>query len=205
MKQIYTFIFAIFLLVQPATASGTEGYPALFHVTGVAATDTLNIRAQDDATAPIIGALAPDTRDVEVIHLNNAGTWGRVNTAEQSGWISMQFMHRSTDPMPVRGCVGTEPFWAVTLTPDGGGVWSTPEVMSQLAYGAPIQSSNHLYHSAIEGVVAANPPQSFTMVMQNRACSDGMSDRYYGISVDLLLRPQGAAQQLYSGCCSLAP
>jgi uncharacterized membrane protein len=40
-------------------------------------------------------------------------------------------------------------------------------------------------------------------ILQTEACSDGMSDREFGISVQLLLGLGGTARQL-SGCCTRA-
>lgn len=43
-----------------------------------------------------------------------------------------------------------------------------------------------------------------TAVMVPMACSDGMSDRSYGLDVTVILEGRGEPQML-TGCCSIAP
>ena len=45
------------------------------------------------------------------------------------------------------------------------------------------------------------------LAVRNESCSDGMSDREYGLSVDMFLSGSDDPEDmgLYSGCCSIAP
>jgi len=72
----------LMLLALPATA---QDLPVLYSVTGLAQGDTLNIRTQPDAGAPILGTLAPDAKDVEVIRLSENKRWGVVNSYDLAG------------------------------------------------------------------------------------------------------------------------
>jgi len=54
-----------------------------------------------------------------------------------------------------------------------------------------------LYASASDVDYAASIRQA--------ACSDGMSDRAYGLTVDLSVIGSTGLSGLYSGCCTLAP
>lgn len=109
----------LLLLILAAPAHATQEYilPTLFDVTGVAADDVLNIRQLPDADAPIIGTLSPDAKGIEVVE--DTGGWGRVNSGEGSGWVSMRYMAYRTDvwhegALPDGfSCFGTEPFWSL--------------------------------------------------------------------------------------------
>ena len=56
----------------------------------VAAGDRLNIRERPDASAPVIGTLAPDATGVEVVAERSG--WAQVNTAERRGWVNAKFL-----------------------------------------------------------------------------------------------------------------
>ncbi|MFD2813860.1 SH3 domain-containing protein [Paracoccus aerius] len=67
-------------LAGPALATQEYILPTLFDVTGVASDDVLNIRAEPNAKAAIIGTLAPDAFRIEVVEERQG--WARVNTGE---------------------------------------------------------------------------------------------------------------------------
>lgn len=121
-----------FLLAGPVSAAQEYILPTLFDVQDVAADDVLNIRETPDAMAPIIGTLAHDATGIEVMGTDRSGQWGRVNTGERGGWVSMRFLtYRSDVWQPEKlpaglTCGGTEPFWSFTEQ-DGRLLWSTPE------------------------------------------------------------------------------
>lgn len=107
---------------------GTEAFadapdlPALFRVSGVAANDGLNLRASASGSAERLGTLPPDAINVEVVELSANQAWGRVNTGEASGWVSMKFLAAQPGPpwyelrIPLT-CYGTEPFWHLRIDP----------------------------------------------------------------------------------------
>src|SRR5690606_22565898 len=102
-----------------------------FDVTGVAADDVLNIRERPSASAPIIGRLAPTATNVEVVTERNG--WMQVNTRERSGWVNGRYLMYRTDVweegrLPrTLSCLGTEPFWALTLGRGADMVLSRPD------------------------------------------------------------------------------
>jgi uncharacterized membrane protein len=195
-----------FLLLLPTLVTA-QSLPALHDVTGVADDDVLNVRQGPSAADAIIGTLAPDAENVEVTALNDAGTWGRVNTQERSGWASMAFLARQpgqdadTLPVPMR-CFGTEPFWSLEVT-DGGltfdGLGMDP-VETSLATRTASRGIPGRYGFAGWG---AKETAGMHGIVRREECSDGMSDRLYGLSLDLLLSSGGGLSQ-YAGCCSLA-
>lgn len=189
------------ILALLAGSAAADSLPALYDVTGVAAGDVLNIRAEGKAEAAVVGTLPPDATAVEVVE--ESGNWGLVNTGEGSGWVNLRFMARQPGPdwfaleTPLR-CLGTEPFWSLGIEPATGvAVYSTPEGGDRFTTvtarwpGTPYSAS-----------AAIALPEGFA-VLTGGYCSDGMSDRAFGIRADLFLTGDPAARM--AGCCTLAP
>ena len=189
---------AALLLTLCAAVAQAQELPALFDVRGVAADDRLNIRTGPDASAPRIGAFAPDRTGIEVTARSADGRWGRVNTDERSGWTALRFLtaQPATDTPAVAACFGTEPFW--TLRRDGATWrWITPaQDTGGIALDPPITAQGRTDSFALTGTDGDKP---VTAVIRRASCGDGMSDRAYGLHVALLRGPT-----LYSGCCTLA-
>lgn len=190
------------LLAAPAFAT-QDGWPAIYDVTGVSADDVLNIRERPDASSPIVGRLPPGTF-VEVIRPNDRQTWGLVNAGEQPGWVSLRYMTRRPGQWDgafpeVASCFGTEPFWSLMREGDGL-TFSTPETSETMTIVARSGSENRRdsFHMIAEGTGGQS-----VAILRTEACSDGMSDRAFGISVQLLLGLGTEARQL-SGCCTRA-
>ena len=196
MIRLLALVFMLFPLAVRA-----EVYPALYDVTGVAAGDVLNLRAAPDAASAIIGTLAPDATGVEVVAVQDG--WALVNTTESAGYAKLRFLVRQPGPdwnamdFPLH-CLGTEPFWDLAIVPQTRTAWlSTPEhaAPEPLAMGQvwPALPWSPLAAFALpEGFVTLSPAE----------CSDGMSDRHYGIAVDIFLtRPD---RPRFSGCCGLS-
>lgn len=196
-------VLCLMIWSLPATA---QDFPALYRVTGVAANDVLNIRAEPSAQATIIGAFAPGQAGVEVIALTADGLWAMVNAGEGQGWSAARYLSRQSTGTWLDGtqplhCVGTEPFWRLDLflpghqaefhTPDNGGVnlvtdaGALPRTSFPPALAVPFAGVH-------QGVA----------VLQPDACSDGMSDRAFGIAALLFFRGRTAG---LSGCCTLRP
>jgi uncharacterized membrane protein len=192
-------LLAIVLALWPLWPAAQE-FPALYTVTDVADDDVLNIRDQPSATGRIVATLAPDAVDVEVLRLNDGGTWGWVGLPEGNGWASMQFLIRQeTDigliPRPMR-CLGTEPFWSVRLGADSQS-FATPESDEPLALVSEAVAADG-YLAFLHGVDSG----LFTMTIARTSCSDGMSNRGYGFAVHLFHQSEGGTT-FRSGCCML--
>lgn len=191
------------LVAAPAAMAQSVTLPSLFEVTGI--TDLLNVRAGPDTAQSIVGGLSADARDIEVVALDPSGDWGLVNTGEQVGWVALRFLAEQPgvwEPgtLPANlSCFGTEPFWS--LRPEAGTlVYDTPEGGAQsfpltvLDSGIPGDARRALV-AGEGGPVATITP---------RVCSDGMSDRAFGLeTLVILARDEGP--QLRTGCCSIAP
>ena len=174
-----------------------QDLPARFSVTGVAASDVLNIRAAPSAGAPILGTLAPDARGVEVLGLE--GAWARLGLPEGEGWAASRFLAAEpaqdprAAPVPLR-CVGTEPFWSIAVT-EAGSVFETPEETRDLR---PIGRAE-----GFGGFVLAFDDRGETrdLTVMRAECSDGMSDRSYGFQALVWNR----GEEVLEGCCFLLP
>lgn len=196
--RLWSLLLAAGLSPQPVFADQTHG-PALYDVVGVAAGDVLNIRQSGDANAPIIGELPPDAKAVEVVGIRDG--WGQVNTGEAAGFVKMRFLAAQPGPgwhalaAPMR-CFGTEPFWSLSLTPDTEKArFSTPEGDMDMAIRRSWPGSGLPLPVAVDLDLGI-------LVMTPQACSDGMSDRAYGIAAALF--PHAPDQPALHGCCSIA-
>ncbi|MFN4129968.1 MAG: COG3650 family protein [Paracoccaceae bacterium] len=193
----------ILSLTLAAPASATQEYflPTLFDVSGVAADDVLNIRAQPNAGATIIGTLAPDATRIEVVEEGRG--WGRVSVGEVSGWVSMRYLNYRTDvwedgklPASFR-CYGTEPFWSMHA--EGSDlVYSTPDLGEERRPVSAILSTG-IFRDPTRAVVA----EGITLTATPQQCSDGMSDRVLGMRAMAVLT--GENPQMLTGCCWIQP
>ena len=200
------FILVFLFWATVAIADGHD-FPKRFDVVGVASDDTLNIRREPTSKSPVMGELAHTATGIEVIRLNDAGTWGQINAGEGAGWVSLAYMAVSPGPHwsemvePLR-CSGTEPFWDLAVTPRAVTQFGffgektftlTPEWESG-AFGDP--RTVLMRHRSEHGEV--------TTLVRAQACNDGMSDREFGLAIDLFLeRPDQYQNSHYRGCCQL--
>ena len=195
------------LATGATSAEPLENWPRLFNVSGVAANDRLNVRRRPDASSSIIGALQHDATSIEVIRSSEDGRWARVNLNEEAGWVNLQFLTENGPavaaerPEPVL-CYGTEPFWAFSDRTPEQFKFQFPEADPLFFRPAAMGPSQN--HSGRYFVTGANDEMTFGGILRAEICSDGMSDREFGISIDLVFSGQ-AGSTFVSGCCSVAP
>ena len=210
MIRQFAILMLTFFLAVPALAEQVLYYK----VTGVAADDTLSVRAGPSASAEKIGELAHDALAVEITATNAEGTWGRMIWYEGDGWVSMRYL----SPAPVEtyfdtgpgletavpiglSCGGNEPFWGLSF-----------ENPTRLTYSSPETSSVPLTVGAIHVAAGrrglpvsyrlAAPEFDAIAVVSAAACSDTMSDRTYGYQINLWAESETGAT-LRTGCCHL--
>lgn len=194
------------LWAGPVVAQDAARYPGLHAVTGVAANDILNIRNAPNARADIIGWFPPDDTGVEVIALSANGRWGKVSRGPRPGWASMAYL------IPVPGgqdprrwpvfCTGTEPFWSLHFDATAGTArWSAPDE-SSLTYAMSLAAPQGFDDPPRMAATLRTEGEAITLMTRAEQCSDGMSDRGFGLSVDLLRNGTGGARHL-RGCCSM--
>lgn len=194
-------VLALCLLLPGMSAAQTM--PALYDVARVAEDDVLNVRQAPSSRAEILGALAPRQRGVEVVALSEDGAWGQINSGETTGWVSMAFLDQQAgqDGFPqVHSCTGTEPFWGIWQEVDSW-LYSAPDgpdyALSESWRGTASGRSDRY------GVTAAWEDIGLNATIRRESCSDGMSDRAFGLSIDAILT-EGDQTRMFTGCCKLA-
>ena len=181
--------------------------PGYFRVVGVASDDTLNVRAEPRASSADIGDLEFNATGVEVIATDASGTWGRIVWQEGNGWVAMRFLQ--PDPVAqIAGtrlpagltCTGTEPFWSLKLSGTSG-VYSD---LNGAAFAMSLQGARVAEGRAgfpVQLGLAGGGAAS-TALIRPTLCGDGMSDRDYPWSVDLILNTASGGRYMV-GCCQL--
>ncbi|WP_422031656.1 SH3 domain-containing protein [Roseovarius sp.] len=188
------------------SVSPAQTLPAIYDVSGVAANDTLNVRSGPSTDHGVIAKLSPDATGIEVIDADKTGEWGLINTGEASGWVALRYMARQPG-QPDTGlarnlaCSGTEPFCSFNLTPDRKAEMTRLETTVPFADVLVVPSANRPDRHAL---FADGGDTVVTAMVGRNQCSDGMSDRAYGLGIDLLVTDKTEVK-VYSGCCSVAP
>ena len=183
---------ALSLAAMPAAAETVE-------VSGVAADDVLNLRAEPRADAPLTGALSPLAAGIEVVR--HAEGWVYVKSGKLAGWAAARFLRPTISfgeqpPSPLR-CIGTEPFWSLVIDGDRA-TYSTPETKPRTDRIGKIQRSSN--STIVWRVLPNDGPVASATIEARQACSDNMSDRVYPFRVHVETRDV----QLLSGCCDVA-
>jgi uncharacterized membrane protein len=175
--------------------------PSIFKVSGLQEGDHLNVRSGPSAQAADIGDLKPGTL-VEVTAMDTNVGWSQIVYGEWTAWVYARFLEEVETPLMVgtdlpanMSCGGTEPFWSLTV--DNG---STVEFQlmgevsetESIAYSG--KSANHILRQGLQTT-------NWIAFLEKSQCSDGMSDRRMGISIELMSK--GSVPKHYSGCCSL--
>lgn len=202
MKRTSLLIVAL-VLAPLMGAPEARAQDAYYRVVHVAAGDTLNIRAEADAGAEIIGSFAPGAGPIEVFETQEG--WAKVSAEGRTGWASLAYletyeprMNETTGLPEGLQCSGTEPFWSLGFE---GGEAIFGEAGAEEKKHFPITVvkrarglTNPVYLGSGEGHAA---------VLTKAQCSDGMSDTTYGWQA-VLLFGKGEETEVYGGCCRVA-
>lgn len=202
--MIRTLVCLALLLWSGALAAQT--FPAFYDVSGVDSGDVLNVRSAPSVEGDLVGVLAPNQSNLEVIALSDDGRWARVNIEEQSGWTSVRFLTLVKDypflPSAHLNCYGTEPFWSLDKPQ------TQPMTLSILGqeFAAWRMAGSHRSPNRIDrfSVIAGEDDDLAVLTLSRGMCSDGMSDRQFGIQADFI-RPNADDNVHLSGCCSIQP
>lgn len=190
-----------------------QSLPALFDVINVAPEDTLNVREGPSASEPALSELAFNARNIEVVAVSSNGRWGLVNIDETSGWVSMRYLaYAPSDDWESASahlsCGGTEPFWSLSLNRPSSGVAVFSAMAEETSRHYTIEwhggQAGRAMTSIGLGGTRHDGRENLSAVIQREACHDGMSDRNFGLSIDVFLHSSGEPEG-YQGCCSLLP
>jgi len=206
MPRFLFVLIAVILAAAATTTASAQDFPSVFRVTGVTSDDVLNIRAEPSAHSEIVGSFTPHQSNIEVVGLSQDRRWGLVRTDEGVGWSSMRFLTQQRvgswqDGRQALTCFGTEPFWSLNLfLPNNRAEFEDLGTGGfEVRSNAPNMSITRNPATLAMSFVGAR--QGFAVVRQG-VCSDGMSDRLYGLEVQLYW--SGDAEG-FSGCCTLVP
>ncbi len=179
--------------------------PAVFSVTGVSSGDVLWVRDAPTLSGAQLDSLNPGA----VVNVNgrSSGNWGQITLNGQIGFINMSFLTRmvvtarttTANGFPLGlTCRGTEPFWTLTIGEDRSFQYTSlidgPDPLRHLAIATPASTGGYPYRFKA---------QPLTGTIDQQACSDGMSDVSYSMTIQLN-RPSGnggPVENLF-GCCN---
>lgn len=186
-------------LAMPAWATPEFTLPALFRVAGVEQGDTLNVRMGPGTQFGVVATLAPDASRIEAVDMSADGGWLRINFDEASGWVPFRFMAVQHDVATGLTCFGTEPFWTLRTDPL---IWATPDGDTPIQQAQTLESPWFQDHRRM--ILGRLQDAPIAMAVTPGLCSDGMSDRAYGLTATGAIGAAGVAY-LVSGCCSITP
>lgn len=202
------FLLAAFMCLLPLAASAqNHPLPALYSVTNVAPDDVLNIRELPQASAEIVGSFTPDQAGIEVVALSNDSKWGQVNVDERAGWVSLRYLARDPGqgwghmPWPL-DCYGTEPFWG--LFTDGENELVLQHMDEHTSRFLITMTTGVTGRSDRFWIRGEDGHGEALLTVRRQECYDGMSDRAYGLELDVLIDHTDGPYAL-SGCCSITP
>lgn len=185
------------------SAPDGKALPAVFQVSGVQSDDVLNIRRKPTAAADIISSYAPNQAVMVLEYLDNG--WVKVAVGERVGFVNGKFLRRGGGVQTQSGmqlgltCIGTEPFWSLDINAD-----QTVRYSSPLAGAEQNLSLTLVSPSPVTNTYPFNfATTSYSGVLSQQICSDGMSDSQYGWGVSLIKQNTSGAWETLNGCCSL--
>jgi uncharacterized membrane protein len=180
--------------LDPALAGGT-----VLQVTGVAASDTLNVRRAPSASAPIVGTLSP-LADFVILRERRGG-WARIEyergvSTPVRGWVSARYLELAdADAGPEDGawsCFGTEPFWLVWI--EGGQVRHRTDLGTTIAPLANLRQRGRSWAFTFD----EGGQRSIALMTSGTVCNNGMSDNNWRRTL-LLTTPEGG---VLDACCN---
>lgn len=206
MKRISVSLALTCALGAPSLAQTV--LPTLFAGDGVSSGEVIDIHAEPNDTSPIIAHIPSDSRDIEVVAVDASKAWGRVNHAEASGWLPLERAAEQKDvwkpgELP-RGtsCYGTEPFWSLQTLEDSAVFSTIGEQATTLPNTGTFDSGQSNDQRRVS--VFEDDALRLTLITSPGLCSDGMSDRAFGLTGHVIYEA-GPLPDLLRGCCSIAP
>lgn len=204
------FVIASLALMTTAAQADPAAYPALYDVTGDAANDLLQVRSGPSANTVSVATLPPDAKRVEVLGLSEDGKWAEVTVGEVPGWAAARYLMARpggewwAEAAQLR-CYGTEPFWRISI--DTAAKTAIYNALDGIDKPMAIDRMwTHYYASPASATFGIRfSDRNAIAMLQGKICSDGMSERNYGISIDLFLTDDDSLDLGWHGCCTIAP
>lgn len=176
-------------------AAAASAEPAYF------ATPARDVPLRDAPGGVVVGALPAGRGPIEAARVE--GAWALIGQGDGDVWAAVDALTPAA-PLMLPGsavpagllCTGTEPFWSLRVGADEAELAAPDEQPVTLPVTSVRVAEGH------RGWPVAVRIDALTAVIRPAACSDGMSDRTYPWSVDVV-PAQGARGGLRSGCCRL--
>ncbi|MBB97355.1 MAG: peptide-binding protein [Rhodobacteraceae bacterium] len=190
---------ALLVAALAGTAAAEPAFPKLYDVVGI--DDALNLRDGPSSSAEEIGTLPPDTTGIEVLDVSENGYWMQVALPEGSGWAAAGYLKPHPEDAGVlfatsMQCGGVEPFWSLDITQGDSAVFSRMESDDVTLPAGKIRKGTKQ-----KGRYFLDLGDTHAALLVAEQCSDTMSDRPYGVSVNLVIDQS----TILRGCCSLRP
>lgn len=195
------------LVVAAMAGSGGAAMPADLPARHDAAgPGELVLRAAPDARADALTRFGADWTGIEITEFTPDGAWAATNYGQGRAWIAAERLTRQPDPaaqgLPLR-CFGMAPFWGLHLPAPFFAEFERPERPE-----LPFQITGTAEATGPGGrarlwTLAGTDRSRASLVMRFEACSDGLTDRGYGLSATFVLTEPTGAVHLMLGCCSL--
>ncbi len=184
-------VFAATMLL-PICAFGTvASAAAIYEITGVPPDDVLNIREAPRATARKVGEYGPREKGIRIYRRH--GNWALTGRNRADGWVNTRYLKLTMAALRVElpiSCLGTEPFWALTIDSTRRATYSDPETAEHRYRVSAFKRMGRGAAMRLDGTGRAS-------IAAEKNCSDGMSDNRYPYSIRVLL-PDGRE---LAGCC----
>ena len=198
MRIISFALVAAFTLGACEQQNGTHNEIG-YGVTGVAPNDTLAMRAAPDASATIVGAIPHNGEGILAAGGTTSGGWSDVAYQGKRGWVNARFLGIGNDPssrLPaLLECLGTEPFWRITLSP---GAARADLLFIERGYDFRLTyAASAMGRSDIWTVKGTGGKAEMSLKVKRESCSDGMSDTNYPYSTGARV----PSAELIAGCC----
>ena len=137
-----------------------------------------------------------------MLRVSEDAKWGMIGMSEGNGWVAMRYLQVTpndtsyTISRPLN-CSGTEPFWALNMTPRG-------TEFTELG-ASRIDLKDISEAVAQPGSLAKfeeGPTKIYTLMLEPAQCSDGMSDREFGFTGRVFIEASDGNRYL-PGCCTM--
>lgn len=203
--------FASIALAAPTHGqeSGAPEPSSRYRVINVGPKDQLKIRKWPGATNEMVGSYAAGQKDIVVTGRRQAlspqedsgGIWWEViHSDDVRGWVNARYLEKDSEKEEVGfplQCLGTEPFWDVSIGPHQSR-FSEPQEIRELSASRWIMARGLRNQFAIRLHEQSKRPFGWLSITRAQPfCTDNMSDNEYPYWVTLIKDDR----DVLGGCC----
>jgi uncharacterized membrane protein len=187
------------LFIASLFAAATAHAQVSYAVANVRPGDTLNVRTQPNPQAPVVQTIPFNGKGITLTGHTAQGGWVRVTYNRKSGWVNSRYLGYGDTgryQLPANmECVGTEPFWGISLTPGNA---RADMNFAERRYSIRLtRAQQAMNRSDIWLLRGASRPGEMSLIIRHETCSDGMSDNRYPFSAIAMI----SGLDMVAGCC----